>query len=415
VYDLEIHHGDVDTAFLVPSLKEAIYLHPIEGMNIPKGKVLKLLKCIYGLKQSSREWYMHFSSILHSLGFTPTISDPCILTKTIQGHQYYIGIYVDDFIVTGKDTGIIQTIFTALEEHLNIKRLGNLSWILGMRVTRERANNTLFLDQTTYIISLIRKFKLQDTNPVVSPHTDVSEPSPKPANAKLYQSIVGSLQHASVCTRPDITFTTCTLSRHLKDPTETHLKAAVKVVKYLKTTKKSRLRLGGSHLNIQGYADNLEDRKSTSGHLITLGTSPIIWQTKKQPIVALSTTEAEYIAATSAVTEIMWLRNLLEELNLLQDSPTTLYQDNKSTIMQISKSVIHSRTRHLDVRYHFIKEQVCSNIIKIQHIPTNEMLADIFTKGLPIQQHTYLHTLIGIITDLDQGEVLQYDPSVTTN
>jgi hypothetical protein len=350
-HDLEIHHGDVDTAFLVPALKEAIYLQPIDGIDIPNGKVLKLLKCIYGLKQASREWYIHFVSILRTLGFTPTVRDPCILTQTIEGQQYYIGIYVDNFIVAGKDTDVIKGIFTALEMHLNIKRLGSLSWILGMRVTCNRVNRHIFLDQTTYISTLIRKFNLEGANPVTSPHTDMKEPISTPADIKLYQSIVGSLQHASVCTRPDITFTTCTLSRYLKEPTETHLKAAVKVVKYLKTTKESRLLLGGPHLTIQGYAyaayaNNLEDRdrKSTSGQVIMLGKGPIIWQTKKQPIVALSTTEAEYIA-TTAITEIMWLRNLLQELNLLQNAPTTLYQDNKSTIIQISKSVILTFTQ----------------------------------------------------------------------
>jgi hypothetical protein len=417
--DLELHHGDVDTAFLVPTLKEALYLHPIEGMNIPKGKVLKLLKCIYGLKQASREWYMHFVSILESLGFTPTISDPCILTKTYEGQQYYIGIYVDDFIVTGKDTKVIHDIFTALEEHLNSKRLGHLSWILGMRVTRDRPNKLIFLDQSAYINTLIRKFELQDANPTSTPHTDLSEPSTTPADTKLYQSIVGSLQHASVCTRPDITFTTCKLSRHLKDPTETHLKAAITVVKYLKTTKDAKLSLGGADLTMlayadAAYADNLEDRKSTSGQVIMLGNGPVIWQSKKQPIIALSTTEAEYIAATTAITDIMWLRNLLQELGILKDKPTTLYQDNRSTMLQISKSVIHSRTRHLDVRYHFIKEQVHLNIIKIEHLPTSQMLADIFTKGLPKNQHIFLRTQIGVLIDLNQGEVLENDSSMIT-
>jgi hypothetical protein len=419
-HDLELHHGDVDTAFLVPTLKEALYLHPIEGMSIPKGKVLKLLKCIYGLKQASREWYMHFVSILESLGFTPTISDPCILTKTIEGQQYYIGIYVDDFIVTGKDTSVIQDIFTTLEKHLNIKRLGHLSWILGMRISRDRLNKLIFLDQTAYINNLARKFQLQDANATTTPHTDLSEPSTTPADSTLYQSIVGSLQHASVCTRPDITFTTCKLSRYLKDPTETHLKAAISVVKYLKTTKNAKLALGGTDLTMiayadAAYADNLEDRKSTSGQIIMVGSGPIIWQSKKQPIIALSTTEAEYIAATTAITDIMWLQNLLQELGLLKGEPTTLYQDNRSTMLQISKSVIHSRTRHLDVRYHFIKEQVRLNTIQIQHLPTAQMLADIFTKGLPKSQHMYLRTQIGVLTNVDQGEVMQNDPNVIVN
>jgi hypothetical protein len=297
-HDLEILHGDVDTAFLVPKLKEALYLEPIEGMNVAQGKVLKLLKCIYGLKQASREWYIHFVTILRELGFTPTISDPCILTKTVNKQQYYIGIYVDDFIITGKDKTVIISTFDELEQHLNIKRLRDLSWILGMRVTRDRLNKLIYLDQTAYIKSLIRKFQLQDANPIATPHTEVDSSNNKSADTKLYQSIVGSLQHASVCTRPDITFTTCKLSRYLKDPTESHLKAAVKAVKYLKSTQNAKLVLGGAELDIKAYADaayadNLEDRKSTTGHLIMLGRGPIIWQTKKQSIVALSTTESE--------------------------------------------------------------------------------------------------------------------------
>jgi hypothetical protein len=170
-HDLELVHGDVDTAFLVPTLKEAFYLQPIDGMNVPKGKVLKLLKCIYGLKQASREWYIHFVNILQSLGFQPTVSDPCILTKNVEGNPYYIGIYVDDFIVTGKERDVIENIFDQLETYLSIKRLGDLSWILGMRVTRDRPNQVLYLDQTTYINSLIRKFQLQEANPTLTPHT----------------------------------------------------------------------------------------------------------------------------------------------------------------------------------------------------------------------------------------------------
>jgi hypothetical protein len=383
--DLEIQHGDIDTAFLVPTLKEAIYLKPIEGMNVPDGKVLKLLKCIYGLKQASREWYIHFTNILKSLGFQPTISDPCILTKTINKHQYYIGVYVDDFIVIGKDKSLIHNIFQHLEQHLKIKRLGDLLWILGMRVSRDRQANEIYLDQTTYVNGLIQKFNLHNANNVSCPSTDIATPSQNLANPQLYQSIVGSLQYASVCTRPDITFVTSKLSQFLKEPTDTHLKAAINAVKYLRSTKNAKLRLGGSNLTIKGYADaayadNLGDRKSTTGHLITLGDGPIIWQTKKQPIVALSTTESEYIAATTSIMEIMWLRNFLQELELLTTGPTTLYQDNQSTIIQISKPVIHSRTRHLDVRFHFIKEQVQQDVIKIQHLPTNQMLADIFTK-----------------------------------
>jgi hypothetical protein len=217
-------------------------------------------------------------------------------------------------------------------------------------------------------------------------------------------SIVGSLLYASMVSRPDITYSVQALSRHFQSTGPEHLVAAKRVLKYLKGTIDKGIIYRGHKdpdhsTSLIGYSDSdwgsdIDTRRSTTGYIFTLNSGAISWGSKLQPTVALSSAEAEYMAVSSAVQEGVHLRQLLGDLGYRLDEPTTIYEDNMGCIALSNNPVFHKRTKHIDIRYHFVRERVESGVIEIKYLPTNQQLADIFTKPLSKQRIILLSNAI---------------------
>ncbi len=298
-----------------------------------------------------------------------------------------------------------------------ITMLGPISWLLGMEVTRDRKNCTLTLSQTTYIDSLLRKFHMTDCKAVsvpLDPTTQLSrEQCPDLADRETitqmrkvpYRELVGGFIWVSTATRPDLAFTVCVLSRFLDNPGRPHWDAAKHVLQYLKGTRTLSLTYGGSDethgLDIFTDADgmSLENRKAISGYAFILNGAAVSWSSKQQEITALSTTEAEYIALTYTAKEAIWHRYFLAELFGPISIPSIIYSDNQSAISLAHAELgqFHARTKHIDIRYHFIREKIQDGTLEVIYCPTSEMTADIMTKALASFKFQPLVRALGLI------------------
>ena len=273
--------------------------------------------------------------------------------------------------------------------------------ILGLQVQRDRPNRTLTLNQSLYIKGILQQFKLQDAKPVTLPMADRNSlgkalPGELRADQALYQSAIGAIGWVARGTRWDIAYAVNQLASYCSEPTIRHWNALIRVMRYLKGTAEYKLKLGasGAHgLKLQGFSDSdyagdIDSRVSTTGGLFLLSGGPVVWMSSRQRCVSNSTGEAEYVAASEACKTAMWLRGLLRELNrpdYLGDTlQVPMYSDNTACIAMAQDPVAHSRTKHIEVRYHYIRQLVAYRKITISYLPTEEMLADILTKPLPI-------------------------------
>lgn len=275
--------------------------------------------------------------------------------------------------------------------------LGELKYILGIQV--DQTKEGIKIHQEQYINELVNKFNMADCNGVNIPMdpglTLVKHQSEDEIIDVPYASLIGSLLYLSNCTRPDVTYAVNRLSSFNANPTEIHWKAAKRVLRYLKQTKTKGLFYSKNNLNeLHGFCDsdwanNLIDRRSTTGYLFMLNGNVISWNSKRQTTVAASTAEAEYMALFEGTKEMIWLLKLLGHLNENTDS-NNLACDNQSAIAIAKNPVHHQRTKHIDIKYHFIREKVNLGLFKLYYLPSKEMLADILTKPLPLPAYSYI-------------------------
>ena len=407
-YGLKLHQVDVTTAFLNGELEEEVYMRQPEGF-ITQGKehmVCKLNKSIYGLKQSPRCWNTALDNQLKQMGFIQSVSDPCIYTDA-GGDKFFIGVYVDDIILAGHSDKRIQEVKDALAMQFDIKDIGNLHYFLGIKVLQDDKSKSIWIGQPLYINNLLKKFGMQDCEAVGTP-VDVSTKLVKATNSdeivdqQLYQSAIGSLLYLSVSTRPDITYAVSTLARFSSEPTKQHWTAVKRVMRYLKGTVNY-----GIHYSKKGsqeyicysdadWAGDTDDRRSTSGYLFQISGGAVTWSSKKQSCVALSTAEAEYIALASTAQEAVWMRQLTTELGNSPETATVIYEDNQSAISMTKNPQYHGKAKHIAIKYHFIREQVSNGTVNLQYCPTEEMVADMFTKGLSRERFCKLRDMAGV-------------------
>ena len=277
-----------------------------------------------------------------------------------------------------------------------------------MRVTRT-ADGSISIDQSTYVKDILARFGMENSTGVSTPLATGTKLIKNANSARndvqaLYQSIVGSLMYAMLCTRPDIAYTVQQLSQFASNPAQVHLQAAKRVLRYLQGSQDLHLtyqRGNESTGTIQGYSDADfaagEDRKSISGYIFILAGSPISWQAKKQSTIALSTAEAEYAAHMHAAKEAIWLQNLLKDLGMTKYAPKIINVDNQGTIALAENPIHHARTKHLDVQLQFVRNSIENGIIKLQYCPTDDMLADIMTKALAKDKHAAMRRSIGLL------------------
>ena len=293
--------------------------------------------------------------------------------------------------------------------------LGLMHYFLGIEVVQSDAG--IFISQKKYVQDILTRFRMQDCNPVRTPAETslklVKDPDGKKIDSTLYKQIVGSLMYLTT-TRPDIMFAVSLISRFMENPTEMHLASAKRILRYLQGTidygifykKGEKSSLIG--FTDSDYAGDQDDRKSTSGYVFMMGSGAISWSSRKQPIVTLSTTEAEYVAATSCASQAIWLRNVLKELHFSQEGPTSIYCDNNSTIKLSKDSVLHGRSKHIDVRFHFLRDLTKEKVIDLIYCRSKDQIADLFTKPLKLDAFQKLRKLLGVCSmeDYVRGRVL---------
>lgn len=367
--------------------------------------VCKLKKSLYGLRQSGRSWNKKLDAILRKLGAIPTTSDPCLYYIKKGEDLTLIATYVDDIIIASKNENKITNLGNRLSKEFDLKDLGEISYCLGIEF--KRSNQKIHLRQTGYINELLERFGMSDCKPIGTPmETNLklskAEENPKERLDDVpYRELIGSLTYLSVCTRPDISYTMSYLSQFNNNYGTEHWKAAKRVLRYLKGTIDIGLCYDASTSPIKGYVDAdwggcIEDRRSYTGYSFILGGSPISWDARKQRTVALSSTEAEYMALTEAAKESIYLRNFLTELHLNAIADITVFGDNMGALKLAENSIFHGRTKHIDIKHHFIREALRNGFLKVSHIPTEEMVADVLTKSLGKPKHLTCLKLMGI-------------------
>ena len=389
-----IHQMDVKSAYLNANIDCDIYLEQPKGFESKgknnESKVLKLKKSLYGLKQSGRMWNNLLHGFLVGQGFIRSDADNCVYTRSKNGSKTIILIWVDDLIITGSDLATVEKVKLALSNKFKMKDFGQISEFLGIQF--DFFDDCVKLHQSNYIDRILSKFQMSDANPKSVPcdasaaKIDFVDAKPFEDN-RLYREIVGSLVYLTSCTRPDLAFVITKLSQCLENPTEAHFKLCKFVLKYLKGSKSKGLIYykGKGDIDLIAYSDSdwgsSSDRKSISGYCFKLNhaDSFVSWRTKRQNVVALSTCEAEYISVTHALQEGLFLRQLLNDLISCSKS-IVLHVDNKGTIDLANNPVHNQRTKHVDIRYHFIRQCVREGIVFLVHVSSCDNLADVFTK-----------------------------------
>ena len=388
--DLELQQLDIKTAFLNGELEELVYVQQPPGYDNGNSQVAcRLNKALYGLRQAPRAWHMKLKGELERIGFTASEADPGLYTLSNEQGIIYVLVYVDDILIAAKTSKAVNITKSGLLQSFDARDLGDAHLFLGMTIERDRAARFIKLSQVKLVKDIIAKHGLADgkTHSVpLSPSTrlEAGEGDPLDTSEFEYGSLVGSLLYVSVCTRPDIAHAVGVLAKYMAQPTSVHWVAAKHVLRYLAGTADFGINFKGSSTAMLGYSDadyagDLDTRRSTTGYLFTMNGGAISWSSKRQPTVAVSTTEAEYMAAAQATKEALWLRKLRADLQL-QTGPMIIKVDNQSAIKVLKNPILSARSKHIDIIYNFARERAARQEIKFEYIRTDHMLADALTK-----------------------------------
>ena len=404
-HDITLYQMDVKSAFLNGKLEEEVYVAQPPGFEDPKhpDKVFRLNKALYGLKQAPRAWYDTLKEFLMKKGFKPGSLDPTLFTKSYDGELFVCQIYVDDIIFGCTDQRYSDEFAYMMSEEYQMSMMGELKFFLGLQIRQQR--NGIFISQEKYLKDVLRKFGMQDCKGVKIPmptngHLCTDE-NGIDFDQKVYRSMIGSLLYLCA-SRPDIMLSVCMCARFQATPKESHHKAVKHILRYLAHTPTLGLWYPkGSAFDLIGYSDSdyagdRVDRKSTSGTCHFLGRSLVCWSSKKQNCVSLSTAEAEYIAAGSCCAQLLWMKQTLKDYGVnMKNVP--LFCDNESAIKIAHNPVQHSKTKHIQIRHHFLRDHVLKGDISIEHVKTEEQLADIFTKPLDEKRFSKLRCELNIL------------------
>ena len=427
---------DVDTAFLNAVVTEEIYIKPPEGFPLPSNmNCFRLRKALYGLKQSPREWYNNINSFLQEIKFKRLVSEPCLYFRQDEEDNAIciVSLYVDDLVIAGSDSAIIDRVKHQLGEKYSMKDLGVVNHILGCEARHDEDTGVTYLSQYQFTKAAIEKFfpgELRECDTPCDPSVTLSRSmgpqSPEERGEIVgvpYREAVGTLLWLSLGTRPDICYAVSQVAKFNDCYGKEHWKAVKRIFRYLKKTMKLGLRfmsidssndflkrfdslthlLNDFEVSVfnngrrfiddkdiclpTGFVDSnhgkcLDTRRSITGFIFLLGLCILCWQSKQQTSVALSSMEAEYMAACAASQEAIWLGRLLKEFGCLFSKPIVLLEDNQACIHLSKNPGDFTKSKHIDTRYHFVREQVEAGSIVLKKIDTKENLADVFTKAL---------------------------------
>ncbi|CAH9060191.1 unnamed protein product [Cuscuta europaea] len=405
-WKLPVYQLDVKSAFLNGDLLEDVFVEQPVGF-VKKGEednVYKLKKALYGLKQAPRAWYDKIDSFFIGTGFVRSDNEPTLYVKKEGMHEFIIVcLYVDDIIYFSSSQSMLDSFKGSMTQQFEMTDLGLLQYFLGLEV--KQGIDGTFLCQKRYALNLLKRFHMVDYETVKTP-MNTNEKLQKcdgteEADARLYRSLVGGLNYLTH-SRPDLAYCVSIVSRYMQSPTRQHLGAARRILKYVAGTLEYGLwYCSVKDCKLRGYTDSdwagcIDDRKSTSGSVFDIGSGAITWSSKKQETVALSSSEAEYVAAGAAAKQALWIGKLLKDLGCKQSNELELWCDNKSAIAMARNPAYHSRTKHIDVQYHFIRQLVAEGRIWLQYCGTEWQNADLFTKALNHVKHYHFMKRIGM-------------------
>uniref|UniRef100_A0AAV1V3K5 Integrase catalytic domain-containing protein n=1 Tax=Peronospora matthiolae TaxID=2874970 RepID=A0AAV1V3K5_9STRA len=398
--DLIMENVDVDTAFLYGEFKEEIYMDQPDGFVDKQHRDKKCLlnKALYGTKQAAREWNHRLNAHLESQGFTRTSADLCVYVRQSDTQFSLVIIHVDDLMLFARTQEHIDDIKRALKTEFSIKELGELKYCLGIELTRDRKSKSIRMNQRAYIKRLTEKFGVDQCKDVHTPSNESEKLTKLGDDDEFvpkwpYRELVGALMYVATCTRPDIMHAVGEVAKYCERHGKSHWIAAKRVLKYLKTTADYSIVFHGTDKGeLLGFADaswasDLDSRRSTTGYVFFLHGNVVSWKWKRQPTVATSSTEAEYIALYAAAQEAVWLRLLLSDIGVEVGAATTIYEDNQGCIALAKNPVYHARTKHIDIKYHFLRDKVEEGVIELEYMPTEAMIADGLTKALGLTKH----------------------------
>src|SRR3954454_6554294 len=350
-YNYEIWHMDVKTAFLNGDIDEELYMMQPKGFVDPKdaNKVCKLQRSIYGLKQASRSWNQRFDKVIKSFGFIQTYGEACIYKKVSGSSVAFLILYVDDILLIGNDVDLLNSVKEYLNNSFSMKDLGEAAYILGIKIYRDRSRRLISLSQSTYLDKVLKRFGMEDSKKgflSMLPNTTLSK-TQSPATAED--------------------------------------------------------RGGDEQLVVNGYTDaswntDPDDSKSQSGYIFSLNGAIVSWRSAKQSVVARSSTESEYMAASEASQEAIWMKEFITELGVVPSAldPMSIYCDNMGAIANAQEPRSHKKLKHIKLRFHAIREHVQDGDIKICKVHTDLNVADPLTKPLPRAKHDQHQTAMGV-------------------
>lgn len=321
-------------------------------------------------------------------------------------------IYVDDIIYTGSSKKLTENFKELMMKEFEMSDLGLLHYFLGLEVHQTKQG--IFISQGKYVYDLLKKFRMSNCNATSTPMNAnerlTNEDGSGRADAEVFRSIVGGLIYLTH-TRPDIVFAVSLISRFMHSPTRHHLGVAKRILRYVRGTMNYGIwYYPVTNFSLIGFTDSdwagsLQDRKSTTGYIFNIGCGAICWSSKKQETVALSSAEAEYVAAASTTCQAVWMRRILEDLHQSQSSATELFCDNKASILMAKNPVFHGRTKHIEIKHHFIREAIANGIIELKHCSTIDQVADGFTKALSTEKFLSFRNLLGVTSFASRGSV----------
>ncbi|GJQ93761.1 putative ribonuclease H-like domain-containing protein [Tanacetum coccineum] len=389
-----VYQMDVKSAFLYGKIDEEVYVSQPPGFIDPKypQKVYKVVKALYGLHQAPRAWYATLSTFLLKNGYRRGTIDKTLFIKKDKHDIILVQVYVDDIIFGSTKKSWCDEFEALMKSRFQMSSMGELTFFLGLQV-KQKADG-IFISQDKYVAEILKKFDFVNvktaSTPIETQKPLVKDEEASDVDVHLYRSMIGSLMYLTA-SRPDIMFAVCACSRFQVTPKTSHLSAVKRIFRYLKGKPKLGLWYPRvSSFDLEAYSDsdyagaNL-DRKSTTGGCQFLGRRLISWQCKKQTIVATSTTEAEYVAAASCCGQVLWIQNQMLDygFNFMN---TKIYIDNESTICIVKNPVYHSKTKHIAIRHHFIRDAYEKKLIQVLKIHTDDNVADLLTKAFDVSR-----------------------------
>lgn len=394
VFDLELAQADVKTAFLYGTLEEEVYMTQPPGFETEdRNLVCRLKKSLYGLHQSPRNFYRHIRKVLSNIHLKPLISDQSIFYSRDNTGYTILALYVDDALLAASSPDRMNEVKAYLFDNFEMTWTDDPKVLLGIEITRDQEAGKISLSQSKFVKSILNEFDMSDATPTKLPMVDVlptyTTDKPQPDRQFPFLRLIGKLNYLARGTRPDLSFAVSHLASFCATYQEKHWLAGLRLLQYLVGTPSTSITYSkefGS--SITGYSDadygsDTGNRRSVGAYIFLMAGAAITWQSKKQSTVSFSSTESEYIALGAAGREAVWLTHILDELQIpRQTNAITIYEDNQAAIALSKNPIQHSRTKHIDICHHAIRDYVDSGILEITYLNTADMLADALTKPL---------------------------------